>query len=140
MNPNWIYLPLLLQICLTLVIYTKLVLAKIKAVRANEVDQTRRALHDDAWPEYVQKINNNIRNQFEVPVLFYVLVLALAELSAVGIIAITAAWVFALSRLLHAWVHTGSNVVLLRRNIFLLGVLSIFALTALLIYEVVARL
>lgn len=140
MNPNWLYLPLLLQVCLTLAIYSALILAKIKAVRANEVDHTRRALHDDAWPEYVQKINNNIRNQFEVPVLFYVLVIALVELSAVGIIAIVAAWVFALSRLIHAWVHTGPNVVLLRRNIFIVGVLAIFSLTALLLYEVVVRL
>lgn len=140
MNPNWLYLPVLLQICLTLTVYSALILAKIKAIRAGEVDNARRALHDDAWPEYVQKINNNIRNQFEVPVLFYVLVIALIELDAVGVLALLAAWVFALSRLLHAWIHAGPNVVPMRRNIFLIGVLAIFVLTALLLYEVVARL
>lgn len=140
MNPNWLYLPVLLQIFLTLTIYCALVLAKIRAVRAGEVDAARRALHSDAWPEYVQKISNNIRNQFELPVLFYVLTFALVELNAVGIIAIVAAWAFALSRLVHAWIHTGANIVLMRRNVFLLGVLAIFALSALLLYEVVARL
>tara|TARA_R110001592_G_scaffold30949_11_gene109955 strand:- start:1104 stop:1529 length:426 start_codon:yes stop_codon:yes gene_type:complete len=140
MNPNWLYLPVLLQILLTLTVYSALIFAKIKAIRAGEVNNARRALHDDAWPEYVQKINNNIRNQFEVPVLFYVLVIALIELNAVGLLALLAAWAFALSRLLHAWIHTGANVVLLRRNIFLIGVLAIFVLTALLLYEVVVRL
>lgn len=140
MNPNWLYLPVLLQICLTLTVYSALILAKIKALRAGEVDNARRALHDDAWPEYVQKINNNIRNQFEVPVLFYVLVIALIELDAVGVLALLAAWMFALSRLLHAWIHTGPNVVAMRRRIFLIGVLAIFVLTALLLYEVVVRL
>lgn len=140
MNPNWLYLPVLLQIFLTLTIYCALVLAKIRAVRAGEVDAARRALHNDAWPEYVQKISNSIRNQFELPVLFYVLTFALVELNAVGIIAIVVAWAFVLSRLIHAWIHTGPNIVLMRRNVFLLGVLAIFALSALLLYEVVARL
>lgn len=140
MNPNWLYLPMLLQVGLTLTVYCALILAKIKAVRAGEVDHARRALHDDAWPEYVQKINNNIRNQFELPVLFYVLVIALVELSVVGILAIAAAWVFALSRLFHAWIHIGPNVVLMRRNVFVLGVLAIFMLTAVLLYETVTRL
>lgn len=140
MNPNYLYLPVLVQICLTLAVYGALIRAKIKALREGQVDNARRALHDDAWPEYVQKINNNIRNQFEVPVLFYVLVIALVQLNGVSIVAIAAAWIFALSRLAHAWIHTGANVVRLRRNIFLLGIASVFVLTALLLYEIVVAL
>ncbi len=140
MNPNYLYLPVLVQICLTLAVYGALIRAKVKALREGQVDNARRALHEDAWPEYVQKINNNIRNQFEVPVLFYVLVIALVQLNGVSIVAIAAAWIFALSRLAHAWIHTGANVVRLRRNIFLLGIASVFVLTALLLYEIVVAL
>lgn len=140
MNSTWIYIPVAIQICLTLAIYCALILAKGKAVRAGEVDHSRRALHDDAWPEYVQKINNNIRNQFEVPVLFYVLIIALVQLNAVGLVSIVAAWGFALSRLVHAWIHTGPNVVALRRNVFVLGVLAIFVLVLMLCLAILGSL
>ena len=56
-----------LQILLTITVYVALVVAKSRAIQAGQVDLARRALHADAWPESVQKINNNIRNQFEVP-------------------------------------------------------------------------
>jgi hypothetical protein len=140
LNSIWIYLPVALQICLTLTLYFALIVAKSKAVRAGDVDTARRAIHHDAWPEYVQKINNSIRNQFEVPVLFYVLVLALVQLNAVGIVAVAAAWVFVLSRLYHAWIHTGPNIVVKRRNIFVLGVLAILVLTALLLLAIIGNL
>ena len=62
-----ILLPLLAQVLLTILVYVALAVAKSRAVKRGQVDPERRALHADAWPESVQKINNNIRNQFEVP-------------------------------------------------------------------------
>jgi len=111
----------LVQIFLTIAMYIKLNAAKRKAVLHGEVDEARRALYDDAWPDSARKINNNIRNQFEVPVLFYVLVLALTGLNAVTYTSVAIAWLFALSRIAHAYVHTGSNYVPLRRRIFMFG-------------------
>jgi hypothetical protein len=83
----YIFLPLLLQVLLTVAVYLALSVAKSRAVEQGLVDPQRRALHEDAWPESVQKINNNIRNQFEVPVLFYVLVITLYLLDAAGMLA-----------------------------------------------------
>ena len=40
-----------------------------EALAHGEVDLARRGLTTTLWPESVVKINNNIRNQFEVPVL-----------------------------------------------------------------------
>ena len=72
-NNNLIFLPVIAQIALTLYAYIALIIAKNKAVKAGEVNEERRSLYEDAWPESVQKINNNIHNQFEIPVLFYVM-------------------------------------------------------------------
>jgi hypothetical protein len=123
MNPALIFLPVLVQMLLTLVLYVVLQRVKTRAARAGEVDERRRALHEDAWPDYVRQVNNNIRNQFELPVLFYALCLVLWALQAAGTLAQVLAWGFVLSRIAHAWVHTGSNVVPLRRRIFTVGVL-----------------
>jgi hypothetical protein len=129
-----ILLPLLAQVLLTILVYVALAVAKSRAVKRGQVDPERRALHADAWPESVQKINNNIRNQFEVPVLFYVLVIALLQLGAAGLAAQLLAWLFVASRAAHAWVHTGSNRVPIRRPLFMFGcviVLGLLVLTAL---------
>ena len=116
-----ILLPVLLQVLLTIVVYFALVVAKIRAKNNGEVDLKKAALYDDAWPESVVKINNNIRNQFQLPVLFYVVTIVLWLLDSVGMLALALAWIFVASRAVHAYVHTGSNYVPLRRGVFTFG-------------------
>lgn len=135
-SSNYIFLPLLLQVFLTVVIYIALAVAKSRAVKKGLVDLERRALHSDAWPENVQQINNNIRNQFEAPVMFYVLVIVLYQLNAAGAVAQTLAWLFVLSRILHAHIHTGSNYVPVRRPIFMFGCIVLLAMLVLAIIAV----
>ena len=131
MNAQLILLPVLLQIALTLASYVALARAKSKALALGQVDEVRRALHSDAWPDSVIKINNNIRNQFETPVLFYVLVLVLLNLGAVGWLTQLLAWLFVLSRIAHTLVHTGTNQVPLRRRLFTFGCVVLILMTAL---------
>ena len=139
MNRDLIFGPVLVQVLLTLATYVLLIKAKIRAMRAGEVDMARRALFDDAWPESVMKINNNIRNQFEVPVLFYVLAFALWALHAVHWIALVAAWLFAISRIVHAWIHIGTNYVPNRRRAFTVGWWIVFAMALLVAWELGKR-
>lgn len=131
MKPSTIFVPVLLQVGLTLFMYIRLVVLKTRASKAGQVNEARRALYDDAWPEPVIQVNNNIRNQFETPVLFYVLVGCLWSLQAADAYAITTAGVYALSRWLHAYVHTGSNVVPVRRRVFTFGVAMLVVLAGL---------
>lgn len=132
MNNQLILLPVLVQLLLTIVLYISLVRRKVSAVKAGEVDDARRALHEDAWPDYVQQVNNCIRNQFEVPVLFYVVSISLLIVGAVNLPALVLAWAFVLSRVAHAIVHTGSNYVPTRRRLFLCGVGAVSLMTLLL--------
>ena len=137
MNSRLILLAVLAQVFLTIAMYIRLNFAKASAIRRGEVDVARRALHDDAWPDSVLKINNNIRNQFEVPVLFYVLVFALVALDAVTTLAVLLAWLFVASRVAHAWVHVGSNYVPMRRRAFMFGCLIVIAMALLAGFELV---
>jgi hypothetical protein len=121
MSETQLFLPVILQIVLTLLLYLLLGVRKSRAIRDGQVDQERRALHADAWPDSVQQVNNSIRSQFEIPVLFYVLTLILWQLGSSGVITQSLAWLFVISRYVHAYVHTGSNYVPLRRRVFTLG-------------------
>jgi hypothetical protein len=139
MQSNAILLPVLIQVLLTLSLYAALAVAKGKALRAGLVDLDRRALHDDAWPESVMKINNNIRNQFELPVLFYAVTMVLWQLNEAGVLAQSLAWLFAASRLVHAYIHVGSNYVPTRRRVFTFGWAVVLAMAVLAVWTVVAR-
>ena len=123
-----ILLPALVQVLLTLALYGALAVAKARAAKGGQVDVDRRALHDDAWPESVMKINNNIRNQFEVPVLFYVLTIILWQLNQTGVLVQSLAWLFVTSRFVHAYIHTGSNYVPFRRRVFMFGCVVVLAM------------
>jgi len=129
MNNNLIFAPVLLQVCLTLGLYIYLAIAKSRAVSQGQVNEERRALYEDAWPEAVRKINNSVKNQFEAPILFYVLVFIFWATNSVNIYIHILAWLFALSRLLHAYIHTGTNYVPHRRKVFTIGCFFILIMT-----------
>ena len=140
MTTNLFFLPVIAQVALTFWLYIRLARAKAGAVRDGQVDEARRALHDDAWPAPVMQINNCIRNQFEVPVLFYVLMLVAWSIRFATPFMLVLAWVFVISRFVHAAVHTGSNYVPLRRNVFMVGCIVVMAMAVSIIYAWIVNL
>ena len=58
--------------------------------------------------------SDNLKNLFELPVLFYALVLYLFVTDQVDATYVTSAWVFVVFRVLHSAVHCTFNLVLLR--------------------------
>ena len=133
MNQELILWPILAQVILTLGLFIRLGQVKDQARAANEVDLGVTALDNDAWPDYVRQVANCMRNQFQVPVLFYVLLFMLFVLDAVETVAIVLAWLFIASRLVHAFIHTGTNHVPHRTRVFKLSVLLVIGLSALVI-------
>mgnify|MGYP003662907757 CR=1 FL=1 len=135
MNSSYIFWPVLAQVLLTLIVFVVLGVRKAKAVKAGEVNRKAAALNNREWPEDVVKVSNNIANQFEFPVLFYVLCLVLHNINAVGMAALVLAWLFALSRFAHAYVHIGSNYVPMRMRLFLVGCLILIGMLILVASE-----
>lgn len=128
MNFSSILLPVLIQISLTLIMFLILGVRKGRAVKAGEVDGKKAALNNSAWPNEVVKVSNNIANQFQIPVLFYVLSILFYVTNTVSIIVLITAWVFAISRLAHAYVHIGSNFIPARFSLFMIGVVCLFVM------------
>ena len=139
MYQNQILWPVLVMVLMTLLVYVRLIKVKIREMKAGRVDMARRGLHEDAWGDAVLQINNNIRNQFELPVLFYVLAVAFWALDGVNVLVLVAAWLFVASRIAHAWVHLTSNYIPNRRRLFTVGwwVLAFLVLWA--IYVLIDR-
>lgn len=132
MNTELLLVAVLVQIFLTLILFVLLAKRKAKAMKQGDVDRKKAALHNDAWPDYVLQISNNIQNQFQTPVLFYALSFAFIVIDAVDTLALAGAWTYVLSRLAHSYVHTTSNYVPNRMKIFIVGVFSLLYLAILL--------
>ena len=125
LNPTLALWPVLVQIILTISVFLVMGARKAKAVKAGLVDRKKAALNNSAWPDDVVQVSNNIQNQFQTPVLFYVLVFAFILTNAVTPYVLTLAWLYAISRVAHAYVHTGSNYVPARFRIFIFSVLTL---------------
>ncbi len=128
MDAKQLMWPVLVQIGLTLFLYIRLVAVKLRAVRVDKVDRNETAKDQDLWPDYVRQVNNSIRNQFETPVLFYVVTMILLSQGKVDIVALVLAWAFVAFRVAHAFVHLTSNNVKLRTPTFSLAVLALVCL------------
>lgn len=85
------------------------------------------ALRSDHYPDRMTQISNAFSNQFELPVLFYFAIAAGLYLGADWIFAVLAVC-FTLSRYAHAYVHTSSNEVTLRFQLFTIGLLNLCAI------------
>ena len=114
--------PVFILIALTIGLLLWTGRSRVGALKRREVKLGQIALGQPAWPDKVMQIGNAYQNQLETPVLFYVLV-ALAiitkkdDLAFVGL-----EWLYVLTRLAHAYIHTGTNNVPMRFNAFILGV------------------
>ena len=103
MDQALILWPLVAQVILVILLFIRLGQLKDRARAAGVVDFELTALDNDAWPDDVRQVANNIRNQFQVPVLFFVLVLALHVRGARSdIYALVFAWIFVATRVMHS--------------------------------------
>lgn len=121
MQSSLIFWPVLVQILIVVAGFMLLGIRKQQALKNGQVDLKKTALDNDAWPDDVLKVSNNIRNQFQVPILFYVLCFMFYALDAVTVSSLSLAWVFVVSRIIHAYVHMGSNFVPARFSVFTIG-------------------
>jgi len=130
MESKFIFYPVIAQIILTFIVYILLPIAKSRVLRTMDVDINRRALHNDAWPDSVLKISNNVQNQFESPVLFYALCFMIWALNIVSTFTLSIAWGYVFLRVIHVFVHTGSNKIPVRKKVFMASTALLMVLSA----------
>jgi len=109
MSVQMILLPVLVQIALTFGLLIWMVSARRQALVSRETKIRDIALGEPNWPVRATQIGNCYRNQFELPVLFYVLIALALPLRRVDDIILLLSWIFVISRLVHAGVFVTSN-------------------------------
>jgi hypothetical protein len=109
MSVQAILLPLFVQVVLTFVLGFWTAGARFAAVQRGDVRPRDVALRQPNWPQRETQIANAYHNQLELPVLFYVLTILAMVLHHADVVFVVLAWIFVLSRLVHAYIHVTSN-------------------------------
>jgi hypothetical protein len=133
-----ILLPLFVQIGLTCFLILWMAKVRTGLVRRREVKWQDIALRQTPWPDRVQQIGNCFQNQFEIPILFYVLVVLEIMTKEAGLLFVVMEWLFVATRIAHAYVFTTSNYVPLRGQFFIAGTLILIFMWGLFALQILA--
>ena len=115
--------PLFVEVILTFLLVFWLATLRVPiitrgAIKAQDVD-----LRQPKWPRHMLQVGNSVSNQFEAPVLFYVLTVLAIITKHADILFVVLAWIFVLSRIAHAVVHVTTNNLQQRGPLFGVGLL-----------------
>jgi len=121
--------PMLAMVLLTFGVAVVLFRARLRAIREGHTPVSYfRVLQGSQEPEFLAKPTRHLINLFETPVLFYAGCLAGMVTGVNDAVVVGLAWAYVVARVLHAWVHLGSNRVRIRLRVFALGWLCLLAL------------
>jgi hypothetical protein len=123
-----VLLPLFVQVALTFVLTFWMGNARVGALKRKELKLSDIALGQSNWPARVMQISNNYHNQLQLPVLFYVLVILAWITRKADLLFVVLSWVFVISRIVHAWIHTSTNDVQRRFYAFAAGSLVLLVM------------
>ena len=121
--------PMLAHIGWVSMLYVWLTVALQRAVRSGQIESSCFVLGRDE-PLEVARITRNLANQFELPLIFYALVVLLVALGQVTLFDVIAAWVFVAGRVAHTLVQTLTDNVPLRGQVFMINFLAVLVLAA----------
>jgi hypothetical protein len=124
-----IFGPFFATIFLTLLVWIYMYVRRICFITRNKIRPAQLAEPGklaQLTPAAVSNPSDNLKNLFEIPVLFYALVLYLFVTKQVDTTYLIAAWVFVFFRTLHSAVHCTFNLVLLRFYLYLFATLIVW--------------
>lgn len=117
-----ILLPVFVQVALTFALLLWTGSRRLRAVRGGEVRVADVSMGERNWPAPAQQAANTFANQFEIPVLFLVLVPLAIVTRKADLLFVVLSWLFVLTRYVHAGIYLTTNRVPLRFGAFLAGV------------------
>jgi len=128
MSVQMVLLPVFFLVGLAFFLLLWMATARGQAVKGRETRLKDIALGEPNWPTKATQIGNCFSNQFEIPVLFYILIALALPLRHADLFIVLMSWVFVVARVIHAGVFVTSNDVRQRGLVWFAGVLVLLAM------------
>lgn len=123
-----IFYPVFLLMFHTLFIAAFMGFKRYSAVKSGSADPAYYQLYRGEEPDNLRALSRHLVNLLEAPLLFYVGSVIAFVSGQSGTLLLGLAWLYVGLRLVHSFVHLGSNVVLWRFKVFVtsMAVLTVF--------------
>jgi hypothetical protein len=123
-----VLLPVFVLVGLTFALLLGMATMRTRAITGGETKMKDVALGEPNWPTRAAQIGNCFSNQFEIPVLFYILIAIALPLRRADLVIVLLSWVFVVTRFVHAGIFVTSNDLRQRGPAWFAGVLVLFAM------------
>ncbi len=124
-------LPMIGVMVLTLAVWVVMFIKRLGYATANKIDaedMKTPAMVQSVLPDEVSKASHNLKNLFEMPVLFYAICLALTLFGQVDPVHVYCAWTFLVFRILHSAIACSYNTVMHRFITYLIASLALWVM------------
>jgi len=128
--------PLFVEVVLTFGLMLWMGVLRNDDYRSGTVKPQEIALREPKWPARTTQAANSFSNQFELPVLFYVLTILEWVTRHAGVLFVWLAWIFVIFRVLQAYVHVTNNNVRLRGALYSVAAVVLMIMWAIYIVQV----
>ena len=136
MSVQAILLPLFVEVMLTFALLIWMGPLRARDLKSGVAKVDTIALREPNWSKPALQVQYSFSNQFELPVLFYVLTILAYVTHHAGVLFVVLAWVFVIFRLFQAYVHVTNNKVMLRGAFFGVSALALAIMWIVFIIEI----
>ena len=135
-----ILLPLFVEVLLTFALMLGMMYFRGSSLSRGETRFEDIAMREPNWPVRATQFAYAFSNQFELPVLFYVLTILAIVTRHADIVYLVLAWIFVVFRILQAFVHVTGNNVRYRGAFYGVGALVLLVMWIVFIVRILAGL
>jgi hypothetical protein len=140
MSIQFVLLPLFVEVLLTFGVMFGMMYFRTSTLKRGETRLQDIALREPNWPVQATKFGYAFANQFELPVLFYVLTILEIVTRHADLLFVALAWIFVLMRVLQATVHVTNNNVRVRGGFYGVGAIVLFIMWVIFIVRILLAL
>jgi len=140
MSVRFVLLPLFVEVLLTFGVMFGMMYFRTSTLRRGETRLQDISLREPNWPKRATQFGYAFANQFELPVLFYVLTIIVIITRHADLLFVLLAWIFVLMRVLQAVVHVTNNNVRMRGAYYGVGALILFIMWIIYILRIILAL
>jgi hypothetical protein len=130
-----VLLPLFAEVILTFLLLFWLAPLRAHDFRTGVTRPENISLREPNWSKRSLQVGYSYSNQFELPVLFYVLTILAWVTRHADLVFVVLAWIFVIFRYLQAYVHVTSNRVRLRGSFFIVSAIVLAVMWVIYIVE-----
>jgi len=131
-----VLLPLFAEVVLTFALLFWLAPLRARDFNTGVTRPENIALREPNWSKHTLQVAYSFSNQFELPVLFYVLTILAYFTHRAGVLFVVLAWIFVIFRYLQAYVHVTSNRLRLRGSFFIISAIALAMVWVVYIVEI----